>query len=253
MADAGLRPGDVDGMLSYHGNDSTTSQALAQDLGHPARLLHGLLRRGLEHRGLVGLASGAIEAGYVPHGGHLPVHERLLRGPAWAARRRRAGRPARVVAGAGLETVPYGLSSPAQNVPVHLRPPHARLRDDQRAAGPRQGGAQPATPPTTRRPTTRRGSRSTTCSTPAGSSSPPATCSTAASRPTTPPASSSRRPTGPGISASGRSTSCRWPAGSTSRSRACALPVRSRSPGRPGTTPNGSCSAMPASSRRTSR
>ncbi|MEJ2131184.1 MAG: hypothetical protein P8Y95_06080, partial [Gammaproteobacteria bacterium] len=33
IEDAGLAPGDVDGMLSYSGNDSTMSPAIAGDLG----------------------------------------------------------------------------------------------------------------------------------------------------------------------------------------------------------------------------
>ena len=33
MLDAGLKPGDIDGMLSYSGNDSTPSPFLAGDLG----------------------------------------------------------------------------------------------------------------------------------------------------------------------------------------------------------------------------
>ncbi|MXX53993.1 MAG: thiolase, partial [Dehalococcoidia bacterium] len=33
LADAGLKPQDVDGMLSYHGGDSTNSSTLAYDLG----------------------------------------------------------------------------------------------------------------------------------------------------------------------------------------------------------------------------
>ena len=32
MNDAGLRPGDIDGMLSYHGNDSTSATAISSDL-----------------------------------------------------------------------------------------------------------------------------------------------------------------------------------------------------------------------------
>ena len=33
MADAGLHPWDVDGMLNYHVGDSTLSQTVASDLG----------------------------------------------------------------------------------------------------------------------------------------------------------------------------------------------------------------------------
>ena len=220
MADAGLHPWDVDGMLNYHVGDSTLSQTIATTSASGSTSTRTPSAVGSSTEAIVGIATGVIEAGYVPHRGHLPLDERLL----GDAPGRLAGHRAASGPGGGRRRPGHRAlrdDQPGAEVPVHLRPPHVRVRDDQRAAGPRQGGLQQ---PRLQQPQgllQQAASRSTTCSTPAGSSSPPATCSTAASRPTTPPASSSPRPTGPATSASARSASCRWPAGSTSRSRAC--------------------------------
>ena len=63
MADAGLTPKDVDGMLSYHGGDSTTSSALAYDMGIRLNFYMDCSGGGSSSEALVGLAIGAIEAG----------------------------------------------------------------------------------------------------------------------------------------------------------------------------------------------
>ena len=63
MADAGLTPKDIDGMLSYHGGDSTTSSALAYDMGIRLNFYMDCSGGGSSTEALVGLAIGAIEAG----------------------------------------------------------------------------------------------------------------------------------------------------------------------------------------------
>ena len=112
-------------MLSYHGNDSTTSLALAQDLGIRPDFYMDCSGGGSSTEALVGLGVRCHRSGHVPHGRHFPVDERLLGGPHGGQPGGRAGPAARSVAGGGLDNVPYGLSSPAQMLPVHLRPAHA--------------------------------------------------------------------------------------------------------------------------------
>ena len=63
LADAGLKPRDVDGMLSYHGGDSTNSSTLAYDLGIKLNFYMDCSGGGSSTEALVGLAIGAIEAG----------------------------------------------------------------------------------------------------------------------------------------------------------------------------------------------
>lgn len=63
MADAGLGPKDVDGMMSYQLMDSVTSPFLAGDLGLRLNFYMDVLGGGSSVEALVGLAIGAIEAG----------------------------------------------------------------------------------------------------------------------------------------------------------------------------------------------
>ena len=67
MADAGMKPEDVDGMLSYSGNDSTHAPSVAGNLG--IRLNFYIYAHGGGYGGgssteaLIGIAMGIIEAG----------------------------------------------------------------------------------------------------------------------------------------------------------------------------------------------
>ncbi len=63
MNDAGLKPEDVDGMLSYHGGDSTPSTSIMYDLGLRPNFYMDCSGGGSSTEALVGLAMGAIEAG----------------------------------------------------------------------------------------------------------------------------------------------------------------------------------------------
>ena len=63
MNDAGLKPGDIDGMLSYHSGDSTTSLAVTNDLGVRLNFYMDVYGGGSSSEALIGLAIGAIETG----------------------------------------------------------------------------------------------------------------------------------------------------------------------------------------------
>ncbi len=61
--DAGLAPGDVDGMLSYSGNDSIFSPFVAGDLGIRLNFYMDVHGGGSSTEALIGIAIGVIEAG----------------------------------------------------------------------------------------------------------------------------------------------------------------------------------------------
>jgi len=63
IEDAGLRPDEVDGMMSYSGNDSTPSPQIADDLGIRLNFYMDVQGGGSSIEALIGLAMGAIEAG----------------------------------------------------------------------------------------------------------------------------------------------------------------------------------------------
>jgi acetyl-CoA acetyltransferase len=63
MLDAGLKPGDVDGMLSYSGNDSTPSTFIAGDLGIRLNYYMDVNGGGSSTEALIGIAIGIMEAG----------------------------------------------------------------------------------------------------------------------------------------------------------------------------------------------
>ena len=66
IEDAGLEPGDVDGMLSYSNNDSTPSPMIAGDLGVRLNFHMDVYGGGSSTEALVGIAIGVIEAGMLP-------------------------------------------------------------------------------------------------------------------------------------------------------------------------------------------
>ncbi|MFP6773307.1 MAG: hypothetical protein VCE74_13385 [Alphaproteobacteria bacterium] len=63
MADAGLGPGEVDGMLSYSGADSTLSTFVSADLGIRLNFYMDVNGGGSSTEALTGIAMGVIEAG----------------------------------------------------------------------------------------------------------------------------------------------------------------------------------------------
>jgi acetyl-CoA acetyltransferase len=64
LADAGLKPGDVDGMTSYQAGDSTTSPHVATALGMRLNYAVDILGGGSSGEALVANSIGLIEAGY---------------------------------------------------------------------------------------------------------------------------------------------------------------------------------------------
>ena len=63
MLDAGLKPADIDGMLSYSGNDSTPSTFIAGDLGIRLNFYMDVNGGGSSTEALIGIAIGIMEAG----------------------------------------------------------------------------------------------------------------------------------------------------------------------------------------------
>src|SRR5919197_371502 len=101
MNDAGLGRGDVDGMLSYHGNDSTSATAVSSDLGIRLNFLMdvGMCRTVAIFRSMNGYSEVRI-------GGT-------------------GARAATPVRGSELATRPYGMLSAGQNfAPTFMRHMH---------------------------------------------------------------------------------------------------------------------------------
>src|SRR6201994_3840584 len=63
MNDAGLKPSEIDGMLSYQSNDSVFSPFVAGDLGIRLNFYMDVFGGGSSTEALVGIAIGVIEAG----------------------------------------------------------------------------------------------------------------------------------------------------------------------------------------------
>ena len=63
MKDAGMKATDIDGMLSYSGNDSTFSPLIANDLGIRLNFYMDVHGGGSSTEALIGIAIGVIEAG----------------------------------------------------------------------------------------------------------------------------------------------------------------------------------------------
>src|SRR6187399_771769 len=63
MVDAGLKPSEIDGMLSYQFNDSVFSPFIAGDLGIRLNFYMDVFGGGSSTEALIGMAMGVIEAG----------------------------------------------------------------------------------------------------------------------------------------------------------------------------------------------
>ena len=109
VADAGLTTKDIDGMLSYHGGDSTASSALAYDLGNQLNFYMDCSGGGSSTEALVGLAIGAIEAGMCD----IAAIFRAMNGYS-QVRIGGTGRGPAPVTSADLMRRPYGLASAVQ-------------------------------------------------------------------------------------------------------------------------------------------
>ena len=185
MLDAGLKPGDIDGMLSIQGGNSTSGHLHLRRSRHAPQLLHGCDRRRLVDRGADRHRDRPDRGRLLQGRRDLPLDERLFAG-AHRRHRRALGRTGRRRHAAQPR---LWLAERRAELRADLHAPHVRLRHQARAGRAWSRWRTATTPRTTRRPITRSASRSRTCSTAASSAS-RCICSIAASRPTTRPASS---------------------------------------------------------------
>ena len=110
MRDAGLGPDEVDGMLSYHGNDSTASPTIATDLGIRLNFYMDCSGGGSSTEALIGIACGVIEAGMCK----TVAIFRSMNGYT-EARIGGTGRQAPAFRSGALQQGIYGMSSAAQS------------------------------------------------------------------------------------------------------------------------------------------
>jgi acetyl-CoA acetyltransferase len=118
ILDAGLTAKDVNGMLSYHGGDSTTSPEVAADLGVRLDFYMDCSGGGSSTEALVGLAIGAIEVGMC----ETVAIFRSMNGYSEIRIGGTGRRAAAPVAGIQLVSRPYGMVSAGQSfAPVFMR------------------------------------------------------------------------------------------------------------------------------------
>ncbi len=110
IEDAGLKPKDVDGLMSYHSGDSTPSTSVMWDLGIRPNFYMDTTGGGSSTEALVGLASGAIEAGMCDT---IAIY-RSMNGYSHFRMGSTGARAATPVAGLDVMWRPYGIVSPVQ-------------------------------------------------------------------------------------------------------------------------------------------
>ena len=110
MDDAGLSSQQVDGIMSYHGGDSTPATSVMYDLGIRPNFYMDCSGGGSSTEALVGLAMGAIEAGMCDT---VAVY-RSMNGCSQIRIGGTGARAAAPVTGADLMTRPYGIISAVQ-------------------------------------------------------------------------------------------------------------------------------------------
>ena len=111
ILDAGLTPQDVDGMLSYHGGDSTPSTHMMYDLGMRLNFYMDCSGGGSSTEALIGLAIGAIEGGMCD----TVAIFRAMNGYSQVRIGGTGARAAAPVSGSDLFKRPYGIASAVQN------------------------------------------------------------------------------------------------------------------------------------------
>ena len=135
IADAGLTPGDIDGMLSYHFvlGDSTYVPQIAGDLGIRLNFHMDVQGGGVVDRSAGRRRHGADRSRHVQVRGHLPGRERLFPGP-----RRRQRRASDRTSGERHAARPrLWHAQRRQPVRLHVHASHVRLRN---APGAGRGG-----------------------------------------------------------------------------------------------------------------
>ena len=118
MDDAGIPAGEIDGMMSYSGNDSTASPMLAGDLGIRLNFYMDVQGGGSSSEALIGLAIGAIEAGMC----ETVVVFRSMNGYSQVRIGGTGARASVPVGGDALHTAAYGWFSAGQSFsPTFMR------------------------------------------------------------------------------------------------------------------------------------
>lgn len=116
--DAGITAADVNGMLSYHGGDSTTGPEVASDLGIRPDFYMDCSGGGSSTEALIGLAIGAIEVGMC----ETVAIFRSMNGYSEVRIGGTGRRSAAPVSAIQLATRPYGMVSAGQSfAPVFMR------------------------------------------------------------------------------------------------------------------------------------
>jgi acetyl-CoA acetyltransferase len=110
MADAGIKPSEIDGMLSYQANDSTPSPTVSADVGIRLNFFMDVVGGGSSTEALVGIAIGVIEAGMC----NTVVVFRSMNGFT-GVRMGATGRSAPSMGGNALHSAVYGSVSPAHS------------------------------------------------------------------------------------------------------------------------------------------
>src|ERR1700752_4439912 len=111
LDDAGLEATDIDGMLSYSGNDSTFSPFVAGDLGIRLNFYMDVHGGGSSSEALIGIAMGVIEAGMCK----TVVIFRAMNGYSQVRIGGTGARSAAPVAGDMLHSRAYGWQSAGQS------------------------------------------------------------------------------------------------------------------------------------------
>ena len=118
MGDAGLKPADVDGMMSYQGGDSTPANWVSGDLGLRLNFYMDVFGGGSSTEALIGLAMGAIESGMCK----TVALFRSMNGYSDFRIGGTGARAAQPVRGLDLAQVPFGMRSAGQNfAPTFMR------------------------------------------------------------------------------------------------------------------------------------
>jgi acetyl-CoA acetyltransferase len=118
ILDAGLTAAEVNGMLSYHGGDSTTSPEIASDLGIRPDFYMDCSGGGSSTEALIGLAIGAMEVGMC----EIVAIFRSMNGYSEVRIGGTGRRAATPVVGNQLVERPYGMVSAGQRfAPVFMR------------------------------------------------------------------------------------------------------------------------------------
>ena len=118
MDDAGIPAAEIDGMMSYSGNDSTASPMLAGDLGIRLNFYMDVQGGGSSSEALIGLAIGAIEAGMC----ETVVIFRSMNGYSQVRIGGTGARASVPVSGDALHTAAYGWFSAGQSFsPTFMR------------------------------------------------------------------------------------------------------------------------------------